>query len=310
MVLLNKSGTKCCIMSTVGLASIALMTFGTITRTAFSVETKKPAMSLAFSVSNKSDFENRTWMKGSSSQADQPAEFQESVELEHRIHLVPPSTEPYELKQAITDNLTAHRSQFGQDFALEPLLLQIPNGFFVESGAYDGESISNTFYYEWLGWQGLLIEPSSKYELLMRKHRKAWIFHGALSPDGTSQDLNFRDQGLRSHVDPSAESKVPAEPLAKILAALDPARRTVDFWSLDIEGSECDVLLSTDFKEISVGVLLIEMNKPGKHNNCISAVMEENGFQEIGDIEVDHVFVNSAYFRERGLSIPKFINDD
>ena len=67
---------------------------------------------------------------------------------EAAIHLDPPSREPYHFAQPMTD---MHRSQFGQDKALEPLLSQIKNGFFVESGAHDGEAISNTVYYESFG---------------------------------------------------------------------------------------------------------------------------------------------------------------
>ena len=61
----------------------------------------------------------------------------------------------------------------------------------------------------------------------------------------------------------NAKGNVQAEPLAKILAAISPTRTTVDFWSLDIEGAECDVLQTNDFEKITVGILLIEMNKVG-----------------------------------------------
>lgn len=52
------------------------------------------------------------------------------------IHFDPPSMEPY--------NFTKPRknmkfSQCGQDEILAPILSQIKNGFFVESGAFDGE---------------------------------------------------------------------------------------------------------------------------------------------------------------------------
>ncbi|MCL4237598.1 MAG: hypothetical protein KJ047_05045 [Anaerolineae bacterium] len=45
-------------------------------------------------------------------------------------------------------------------------------GFFVELGANDGLSQSNTYYYErWQGWRGILIEPVP--ELCQRAARPA-----------------------------------------------------------------------------------------------------------------------------------------
>ena len=48
---------------------------------------------------------------------------------------------------------------------------------------------------------------------------------------------------------------------------------------LDIEGAEFDVLQTTDFEKITVGILLIEMNKVGGR---VSKVMRERGFVPVG----------------------------
>ena len=223
--------------------------------------------------------------------------FQESK----MIQVEPPSSEPYQLHGSTAD---MHRSQFKQDYKLEPLLTQIKDGFFVESGAHDGESISNTLYYESIGWQGLLIEPGNDYGRLRQKNRKAWSFHGALSPTGRSEMVNFRVDRhvLGQIVKSNAKGNVQAEPLAKILAAISPTRTTVDFWSLDIEGAECDVLQTTDFEKITVGILLIEVNKVGV---CVSKVMKERGFVRVGRLSIDDLYVNPKYVEDKGLVIPE-----
>ena len=82
---------------------------------------------------------------------------------------------------------------------------------------------------------------------------------------------------IKSH----AKGNVQAGPLAKILAAIRPALTTVDFWCLDIESAECDVLQTTDFEKITVGILLIEMNKVG---GCVSKVMRERCFNLVGHL--------------------------
>lgn len=48
--------------------------------------------------------------------------------------------------------------QFGQVDELKKLLGNQKSGFFVEAGAYDGERISNSLFFEKeKGWQGLLV---------------------------------------------------------------------------------------------------------------------------------------------------------
>jgi hypothetical protein len=56
-------------------------------------------------------------------------------------------------------------------------------GFFVEAGAFDGESYSNTLFMERsLNWNGLLIEPNpDSFSKLAGKHRRAWSVNAALS---------------------------------------------------------------------------------------------------------------------------------
>jgi len=74
------------------------------------------------------------------------------------------------------------------------------------------------------------------------------------------------------------------------------------------------VLESTDFSQVEVGVLIIEMNKGEENNKRIRKVMDANNFRDIagtiynerGFPEVlDHVFVNPKYFEKRGLKVPE-----
>lgn len=57
------------------------------------------------------------------------------------------------------------------------------NGFFIESGANDGEYHSNTLYMErYLNWTGLLVEPGvNAYNKLISRNRKAYTLQGCVS---------------------------------------------------------------------------------------------------------------------------------
>jgi len=229
--------------------------------------------------------------------------------------LVPPSTRPYSFNE---DRADFSYSQYGQDQLLAPIFDKMGTGFFVESGACDGEKHSNTIFLEHKGWKGLLIEPSRiEYPKIASKHRKAYAFQGCLSPSEESETLHLFDSGDGvSNVDETASFISKAEPLAKLLEPLQ--QKTVDFWSLDIEGSEGPVLESTDFVNIEVGLLMIEMNKGTTNNERILAVMKKQGFVQIGTTEytegggyavLDRIFANPQYFEARGLKMPENVNN-
>ena len=57
-------------------------------------------------------------------------------------------------------------------------------GFYVESGAFDGERSSNTMYLEReRGWTGLLVEMDPYfYTQLIGKSRRSWSINACLSP--------------------------------------------------------------------------------------------------------------------------------
>ena len=205
-------------------------------------------------------------------------------------------------------------SQVGQDKRLANLW-NSTTGFFIESGAADGEINSNTLHFEMKkGWTGLLVEPHPQtFQTLLGKNRKAHAFNGALSTTGNFGTMyldlhdcaGYEGDGECSHI-VNGSGKITVEvqvaPLGELLTCL--GHSTVDFWSLDVEGVEGTILSSFPFERVVVGVLLIEMNKSGDNNKQIEQVMESNGFQECGRTLFDRIYVNPLYFNERGLQIP------
>lgn len=221
----------------------------------------------------------------------------------------PPSTE----QQVVQTGLkAASYSQWKQDLILLPILKQLGKGFFVESGALDGELDSNTLYYELnLGWSGLLVEPDPRYfpKIHNSVHRHAYAFNGCLSPTGNVEMMKFSAAGAAglSSISQDGTYDVAAQPIHSLLEAV--GQHTVDFWSLDVEGSEGAVLKATDFSKVEVGVLLIEMNKNDENNNAIREVMSREGFLDIGHSNydsgiLDHIYINPKYFEKRNLPVP------
>lgn len=68
---------------------------------------------------------------------------------------------------------------------LEFLILGQTGGFFVESGAFDGEYGSNTLFMErHLQWKGILVEPDRKsFDKLLAKRRRSWALPVCLATE-------------------------------------------------------------------------------------------------------------------------------
>jgi len=51
------------------------------------------------------------------------------------------------------------RAQFGEDRVLWRIFRRRRTGYFIEVGAFDGVTLSNTYFLEQMGWCGVLVEP-------------------------------------------------------------------------------------------------------------------------------------------------------
>eukprot|EP00966_Prymnesium_polylepis_P007031 162106-Prymnesium_polylepis.1 len=92
------------------------------------------------------------------------------------------------------------QSQHGEDFLLLPTLLQAAGGrpgIFVELGAFDGITFSNTVALErCFNWTGVLIEGSpSNFERLRQSGRQASMLHSAVCNGTGSVPFTVHRQG-------------------------------------------------------------------------------------------------------------------
>jgi FkbM family methyltransferase len=154
-------------------------------------------------------------------------------------------------------------------------------GFFIEAGANDGLTQSNTFVLERdHGWRGLLVEPIPELAKRCRANRpNAIIEHAALVPAGfAGKSIEMTYCNLMSQVKGAMKSAaeeadhirrgkecqnltpykvdVPAKTLSAILDAHGIER--VDLLSLDVEGFELAALAGIDFDRHAPRWMLVE----------------------------------------------------
>lgn len=151
---------------------------------------------------------------------------------------------------------------------LDLLFQQKRNGFFIELGAYDGLTQSNTAFLEFeRGWKGILIEPSYTQYVSCTKNRPNSIcIHGAcVSNDHNESTIqgDFQNNmptssvnGLRN--ESNSLTQVNAYTLDSLLETYA-KDAPIDLISLDVEGYELEVLKGLSLNKVRPRFLLIEV---------------------------------------------------
>jgi len=160
-------------------------------------------------------------------------------------------------------------SQVGGSQFVDKLLKQRRNGFFVECGAFGGEDLSDTLFFELQrNWTGLLIEAHPEYhQNILRKNRRALVLRACLSSKPRPEMVKFKLAGWGSGVsalnrndyalkNTTPETDVQCFTLNSVMAAIGVSH--IDFMALDVEGSELPILQTIDWTRLSVDVFSIE----------------------------------------------------
>lgn len=176
------------------------------------------------------------------------------------------------------------------------------NGYFVELGANDGVTQSNSLYFEkWRNWRGLLVEPAPQNFLKCRQNRSSRdsIYCAACVSFDYDQEfvriaysnLMSTPVSLESDIqDPRAHAKLGDQFLgngetvfefgavARTLNSLlldARAPKLIDFLSLDVEGAELEVLKGVDHQAFRFKYILVECRDFPR----LSAYLENQGYR-------------------------------
>ena len=198
-------------------------------------------------------------------------------------------------------NVRTYYSQNGEDCILWALFEnQSTPGFFVEVGALDGMRFSNTYSFEQAGWSGVCIEAHPDYISPLRRNRpNAVVVHAAVG-DEDKETVSFyaNSRGSFSTLDPSLENEfrkygkyftgweIKQVRLCTLNTILSQAHAPVpiDIVSVDIEGTEINVLQGFDIDKYRPRVLVIE------------------ALDNLRERELDVHMTRTGYIRARKLS--------
>jgi len=163
-------------------------------------------------------------------------------------------------------------------------LLPLNNGFYVEIGANDGISQSNTKYFEvYKGWHGVLVEPYLiNYKILQKaRSKRNYFFNCACVPfdyefsnvdlvylnlmttstnlENDLESLSDHLEESKKHIDPAHIHKFQANARTMNSLLIEAgAPKLIDLLSLDVEGAEISVLRGIDHEQFRFKYILIE----------------------------------------------------
>lgn len=186
------------------------------------------------------------------------------------------------------------RSQIMQDLWVCFELGEKRDGFFVEFGATNGLTNSNTWFLEHgLGWTGILAEPNPVWHEDLAVNRQARIEHRCVSStsgetvtfiatDDSDPELSaiadfsrgdhfagVREKGRRIQVETIS--------LDDLLDQYD-APAEIDYISIDTEGSEYDILSAYSFKR-RFRLISVENNRQTERG--IQTLLESKGYRRV-----------------------------
>jgi FkbM family methyltransferase len=179
-------------------------------------------------------------------------------------------------------------------------------GFYVEIGANDGRSFSNTYVLEKTrNWSGILVEP------ILHKHfeskvyrdpnRNKFIYGACVSSDYKEQSVKMYFSNLMTSSDlgnsrewaqagsiflQDTEEVLPFWSPAVVLSDILESEgiTKVDFLSIDVEGAELNVLKGLDFEKCEITSILLETKEDSE---CIN-YLEHRGYLVVEKLGVNY----------------------
>lgn len=162
--------------------------------------------------------------------------------------------------------------QDGEDLILDRLLEGQAEGFYVDVGAHHPVRFSNTYLFYQRGWRGINIDamPGSMRKFDKVRPRDINIECGVAGSSGNLAYHCFNEPALNTFdvVEATYKDKFPfklidilevtVERLDVLLARHLPAGQQIDFFSVDVEGKDEEVLRSNDWQRYRPRFILSE----------------------------------------------------
>jgi len=228
--------------------------------------------------------------------------------MDERQRKVPPQSDPFwriaraRIKHAIFSR-ASFLSQAGQDlWVFGEAFNEMVGGFFVDVGAHDGVTFSNTYLLEHrYRWRGICIEANPKSFAILAANRNVACLNICL--DAQEGYVEFVTKGPTSGiVAPDTDNKqamaheqitMKAATLRSVLERQN-APEVIDYLSIDVEGAEERILGSFPFDKYTFNCVTVE--RPSK---VLRSLLASQRFLLIKEIPgLDCFYVHARFLAE------------
>jgi FkbM family methyltransferase len=236
-----------------------------------------------------------------------------SVLVKYRGSEGPSRDKEFAFVQFVMRNYSASCAQLFQDLFVLFFLGQKREGFFIEFGATNGVELSNTVLLEQsYDWDGILAEPAKCWHEGLGANRKCVIDTRCVWAR-SGEPLEFKQvpdrelstitafsgsDGHRLSREIGQTYLVETDSLNDLLAE-SKAPRSIDYLSVDTEGSEFEILRAFDFRKYEVRVLTVEHNFAPNRDTIHAHLMSE-GFTRVFE---RFSMWDDWYIRQRSASL-------
>ena len=214
-------------------------------------------------------------------------------------------------------NLNPFKGQKGQDkwviFEILPFRF---GGYFIDLAAADGVTHSNTYVLEKVfRWKGVCIEPNPYFIEKIRACRHCQIEEtvisdtieeiefridngqlGGIIAEDTDNNPNVREEQLKT----AEIIRLRTETLNEVLDRIN-APRIIDYFSLDVEGSEERVIKAIDFDRYQFQCLTIERPTP-----VVNQILFENSYIFVKNHRYDSFYIHPDILKKHKIKTETF----
>ncbi len=209
-------------------------------------------------------------------------------------------------------NKDLYFSQDGQDRYILEYFKNKKDGFFIDIGAYNGVTFSNTLRMENLGWKGICIEPNPDTFKKLCKTRKCAKYNVALDTANSSKEFMKITghcavlSGIKEEYHPEHVERIKKE-LEEIGGTMDTISvqtmtfdmlmadfkdvSVIDYISIDTEGNEFKILKTVDFKKYDIRVVSVENNYSDPE---LQGYMGDLGYYCSAKLGRDEIYIKKA----------------
>lgn len=180
-------------------------------------------------------------------------------------------------------------SQLGEDLVIDQLLGYKDRGIYVDIGAHHPTRLSNTKRFYNRGWKGINVDPNSSLidRFKIERERDLNLVLGVSKKNGFLYFYEFFPSTLSTFSSREAKKyisqgfklidkkKVAVKTLSYILEKYS-KNQSIDFLSIDTEGTDLEVLQSNNWKKYKPHFICVENH--GKNKDLVN-FLKKHGYQ-------------------------------